>query len=243
MSERIELLGLPVDVLDRAGMLTRVQAYVDAGERRTVGYLNIHVANQAASSPPLQRFLRSVDLCYADGQGIVLGARLQGKHLPERMTGADWIWDLATLAQQRGWTLAWIGGEPGVSEDAGAALAARYPGLRVHAEHGYHSAEQVPEMLARVNAARPQIVLVGMGTPKQELWTARWRDHLDAPVVWCLGATADFVSGKTDRGPTWLNQNQEWLARLLTEPKRLWRRYLLGNPLFIARVIRERLRG
>ena len=173
----------------------------------------------------------------------VLGARLQGKHLPERMTGADWIWDLAKLAESQGWTLAWVGGEPGVSQAAAETLREKHPKLKLHSEHGFYSPEQTPALLARINAAEPDIVLVGMGTPTQEHWTAEHRSALSAPVVWCLGATADFESGKTDRGPGFLNQNAEWLARLITEPERLWKRYLLGNPLFIARVLKERVRS
>lgn len=242
-SERIQLLGLPVDVLDRDGMLSRVREMVRAGQPKTVAYLNVHVVNTARADAALTHFLQGVDLCYADGQGIVLGARLQGKHLPERMTGADWIWDLAALAESEGWTLAWVGGEPGVSQDAARVLRDKHPRLRLHPEHGYHSPEETPALLARLNQAAPDIVLVGMGTPIQEAWTAAHRHALQAPVVWCLGATADFVSGKTDRGPGFLNQNAEWLARLITEPGRLWKRYLLGNPLFLARVLKERVRG
>lgn len=239
--ERLHLLGLPVDVLDRAAMLAQVREMISGGAPKTVAYLNVHVVNSARRDPELTRFLQGVDLCYADGQGIVLGARLQGKHLPERMTGADWIWDLAALAESEGWTLAWVGGEPGVSEHAAKVLREKHPKLELHAEHGFHSPAQTPELLARINAAAPDIVLVGMGTPVQEQWAATNRPKLQAPVLWCLGATADFVSGKTDRGPGFLNQNAEWLARLLTEPGRLWKRYLLGNPLFIARVLRERV--
>lgn len=211
-----------------------------AGEPVTVGYLNVHVVNTAMRDEGLHAFLQGLDLCYADGSGVVLGARILGQDIPERMTGADWIWDLAESASGR-WRVAWIGGEPGVAEAAATALRERHPTLDLHAEHGFES--DSPALIARVNAFEPHIVLVGMGTPAQERWVASWRGDLDAPVVWCLGATADFVSGKTSRGPAWLHDNQEWLARLLTEPGRLWKRYLLGNPLFLARVLRERLRG
>lgn len=239
--ERLELLGLPVDVLDRAAMLAQVRQMIADGLPKTVAYLNVHVVNSARRDPELTRFLQAADLCYADGQGIVLGARLQGNHLPERMTGADWIWDLAALAESEGWTLAWVGSEPGVSQAAAKVLREKHPDLKLHPEHGFHNPEQTPALLERINAANADIVLVGMGTPLQERWTAQNRSNLHAPVVWCLGATADFVSGKTNRGPGFLNQNAEWLARLITEPGRLWKRYLLGNPLFIARVLKERV--
>lgn len=229
-----------MDVLDRPGLLGEVERRIATAQPTTVAYLNVHVVNTAARDEALTAFLRSVDLCYADGAGIVLGARILGHRLPERMTGADWIWDLASAAEGR-WRIAWIGGEPGVAEQAAEELRRAHPGLKLFAEHGFHDDSRA--LCARVNAFRPDIVLVGMGTPVQERWVQTWRGHLDAPVVWCLGATADFVSGKVDRGPAWLHDNQEWLARLLTEPGRLWKRYLLGNPLFLARVLRQRLRG
>ena len=244
---RFEILGLPVDVLDLEALLAAAGDLIAAGRRdgrpRTVAYLNVHVANTARRDADLTRFLRGVDLCYCDGAGVVLGARLLGHRLPERMTGADWIWDLAREAEARRWRIFWLGGEPGVTDRAAAELRDVHPNLHVDSDHGFHTPETTPALLERIAACDPDILLVGMGTPIQERWVA---DHLDAlavPVVWCLGATADFVAGEVDRGPAWLHDNQEWLARLLTEPGRLWRRYLIGNPVFLARVARQRLTG
>ena len=158
------------------------------------------------------------------------------------MTGADWIWDLAAHAEGR-YRLYWLGSEPGVTAEAANVLKARHPALDIVTDHGFH-AKTGPEndaLIARINEAMPAIVLVGMGTPVQELWVERNREAIQAPVVWVLGATADFVSGKVNRGPVWLHRNQEWLARLITEPRRLWRRYLIGNGVFLARVLKQRV--
>lgn len=125
-------------------------------------------------------------------------------------------------------------------------LSERWPGARfVAVEHGFHAwpGPETEALLARVDAAAPDIVLVGMGTPAQERWLAAHRDRIAAPVAWCLGATADFVSGRVSRGPAWLHTRQEWLARLVVEPGRLWRRFLVGNPRFFARVAWARLRA
>jgi N-acetylglucosaminyldiphosphoundecaprenol N-acetyl-beta-D-mannosaminyltransferase len=243
---RATLQGIPIDAVTLDELLERVGGWVDAHARRTVGYVNVHVLNVAADDPALTAFLRGLDLCYADGGGVVLGARLTGQQLPGRMTGADWIYDLGALAAQRGWRLGWLGGEPGVTTKAAEVLAERCPGLVVAGTwHGYFPREG-PEhdaLLAEIAAAKLDLLLVGMGTPIQEHWVASARDRLEVPVVWCLGATADFVSGKVDRGPAWLHQNQEWLARLITEPGRLWRRYLIGNPRFLGRMLVERFRS
>jgi N-acetylglucosaminyldiphosphoundecaprenol N-acetyl-beta-D-mannosaminyltransferase len=241
-ADRVHILGLPIDPLDVAGLLDRVEQYVVSGHQHTVSYLNVHVANTASRDPELRAFLDSVDLCYCDGAGIRLGARLLGHQLPERMTGADWIWDLAARSEGKH-RLFWLGGEPGITEQAANVLRERHPDLAISADHGYHAADQVPALLARIHDFSPDIVLVGMGTPTQERFVARWRAEIQVPVVWCLGATADFISGKVSRGPAILHHNAEWLARLLTEPGRLWRRYLFGNSRFLLRVGLARLRG
>lgn len=241
-TRRVRVLDLPVDAVDRDGLIERVGAFIDADARATVAYLNVHVANTAHKDARLREFLQGVDLCYCDGSGIRLGARILGASLPERMTGADWIHELAARAEGR-WRLAWVGGEPGVAEVAIAKLRERHPKLEARGWHGYYTDAETPAMIAEINAYAPQIVLVGMGTPTQERWVDAHRGDLQAPVVWCLGATADFVAGKVSRGPRWMLDNHlEWLARLIVEPGRLWRRYLLGNPQFLARVILERSR-
>ena len=111
--ERVRVLGLPVDVLTRADLLDRVAQLVRADGASTVAYLNVHVVNEAARDARLRAFLRQVELCYADGQGIVMGAKMLGQHLPERMTGADWIWDFAARAEGEGWRVAWLVDNPG----------------------------------------------------------------------------------------------------------------------------------
>ena len=124
-----------------------------------------------------------------------------------------------------------------MTTEAARVLCQSHPRLIIETEHGFHPPERDQEILDRINAFTPHIVLVGMGTPSQERWTERNRAKISAPVVWCLGATADFVSGQVRRpGPRWLVENHEWASRLLADPGRLWRRYLLGNTLFLFRV-------
>jgi N-acetylglucosaminyldiphosphoundecaprenol N-acetyl-beta-D-mannosaminyltransferase len=218
-----------------------VEALVNAGGAHTVTYVNVHVLNQAFGDPSLRAFLDQADLVYCDGNGVRLGARLLGERLPERMTGADWIWDLAATAEGR-WRLYWIGGEPGVTDAAAVALQQRHPRLAIGTDHGFHgrSGPEDAACLNRLNAFDPDIVLVGMGTPEQERWVAERRAQIRAPVVWCLGATADLVSGQVSRGPKWLTDRAEWVSRLVVQPGHLWRRYLVGNTVFVARVLRSR---
>jgi N-acetylglucosaminyldiphosphoundecaprenol N-acetyl-beta-D-mannosaminyltransferase len=241
----VTIQGIDVAPLTVAGLLDRIAALIHSNRRATVAYVNVHVLNEAARHPDLTAFLAGADVCYADGNGVVLAARLLGQALPGRMTGADWIHDLAARAATDGWRLGWIGGAPGVTQAAAGVLEAAHPGVQfVWLEHGFHekSGPANDAVLQSLAEARPDVLLVGMGTPTQERWVAENRDRMECPVVWCVGATADFVSGTVNRGPRVLYENQEWLARLLVDPKRLWRRFLVGNPRFFARVLRTRLR-
>ena len=207
----------------------------------TVAYANIHVINQAQNNPDLLQFLRDASLVYCDGNGVRLGARITGQTLPPRNTGADWIWDVARHAEDK-WRIFWIGGNPGVAEEAASKLAEAFPGLAIETDHGFHERVGAVDTacIDRINAFEPDIVLVGMGTPEQERWVQQRRAALNAPVVWCIGATADLVSGRVARGPDWLVGQAEWVARLAQDPIRLWRRYLLGNPAFVLRALRQR---
>lgn len=242
---RVRLLAVPVDPISFPELLAEVADAVSARRRRLITYANVHVLNQSVTDEGLRAFLNRADVVFCDGNGARLGARLVGAELPHRMTGADWIWELAERAAREGWRLYWIGGEPGVTEAAAEALKARFPALILGFDHGFH-ARSGPEDEACVQAINdfyPDIILVGMGTPEQERWVEARAGRLQAPVIWCLGATADFVSGRVRRGPRWLTDRAEWLDRLISDPGRLWRRYLLGNGLFLARVLASRIRG
>jgi N-acetylglucosaminyldiphosphoundecaprenol N-acetyl-beta-D-mannosaminyltransferase len=233
-----------VHALDLPSLLTRLDGMIASGGRFTVGYANVHTVNQALEHADVAEFMRQADVVYCDGNGVRLAAALLGDQLPRRMTGADWIWDLARHCAERGHRLYWIGGAEGVTERAAAALQRAEPGLDVAGTwHGFFdkTGDGSEEVVRHVNASEPHVVLVGMGTPVQERWITRYRDAIDAPVVWALGATADFVSGELDRGPALLyDHGLEWLARLTVDPRRLWQRYLIGNTTFVARVLSER---
>lgn len=209
----------------------------------TILYANVHVLNVAFGNPQLRRQLNSATTVYCDGSGVRLGARLAGDYLPPRLTAADWIDDLCALAALRNVGIFFLGGEEGVAQRAASALGERHPGLRVTgAHHGFLSEVDSRRVVDDVNRSGSGILVVGMGTPIQEAWIERWRDEIQVPVVWAVGALLDFVAGVQRRAPRWLREhNLEWLWRLGTDPVRLWRRYIVGNPVFLIRVAMGRM--
>jgi N-acetylglucosaminyldiphosphoundecaprenol N-acetyl-beta-D-mannosaminyltransferase len=236
------VFDIPIDLGHPPELLRRITGWVGhGGTPRRVMYVNAHVLNQSQENADLRQALASADLVYCDGYGVRLAARALEMAIPHRMTGADWIWGLAALCQSSGQSIYLLGSEPGVAARAARRLRRWYPQLSVvGAHHGYFDLDSAhaERVVEDINARRPNIVLVGMGTPKQEVWLERQAERIDADVLWTVGALFDYVSGRVPRAPKWLADNGlEWIFRLAIEPQRMWRRYLLGNPVFLARVI------
>jgi len=241
-----EIFGVPVETDPPAQLLRRIVDHAHRRERVRVAYVNAHVLNQSQSNSELLDALRASDVVYCDGYGVRLAARLIGLRVPFRMTGADWIWGIAALCEESSLSLYLLGSDPGASAEAAESLRRWYPRLEVTGtHHGYFELDSPhsERVLEHIAEHKPDLLLVGMGTPQQELWVDRYFDRIEAPVVWTVGALFDYLSGRVPRAPHWLADNgAEWIFRLAMEPRRMWRRYLLGNPVFLSRVFEERRR-
>jgi len=238
---------IPIDLGQPADVLRAITGWAASangtGGRKRVMYANAHVLNQSVEVPALRRILGEADLVYCDGYGVRVAARALGVEEPHRMTGADWVWGLASICEADGISLYLLGSEPGAAREATRRLRRWHPDLDVvGAHHGYFEADTPhnERVLEDINACRPNILLVGMGSPKQELWVDRYADRLDVDILWTVGALFHYVSGRVPRAPRWVADNGlEWIFRLGIEPQRMWRRYLLGNPVFLSRVVAE----
>jgi N-acetylglucosaminyldiphosphoundecaprenol N-acetyl-beta-D-mannosaminyltransferase len=237
------LFDIPIDLAQPADVLETITGWALEERARRVMYVNAHVVNQARVTPGLAEAMGRADLVYCDGYGVRLAARVLGRPVPHRMTGADWVWSLARLCELAGHRLYLLGSEPPLAQEAAARLHKWCPQLQVcGAHHGFFDLDSPhnERVIEHINEHHPRIVLVGMGTPKQELWVDRYADRLDGAVVWTVGSLFDYVSGRMPRAPRWLADNGlEWIFRLAIEPHRMWRRYLLGNPVFLRRVLTE----
>lgn len=240
--DTINLLGIDIDALDTTGLRDKIVAFTQTKTARTVMYVNADCMLIARKNKQYQHVLNQADLVYADGVGVVWGAKLWGHSLPGRSTGADFMPDFCQTFADIGLRLFFLGASPGVAEQAAKQLRKKIPNLLITGtHHGYFTPEQEQEVITKIQSAKPDIVVVGLGAPYQEFWISEHADTLGGTVLWGVGGLFDFLSGNTKRGPQWLlDHGFEWLCRLLTEPKRLWRRYLIGNTTFIFYLLQNR---
>jgi N-acetylglucosaminyldiphosphoundecaprenol N-acetyl-beta-D-mannosaminyltransferase len=243
----VDVFGVPIASLRLAELLEYIRLTVRrAGHPHVpflIGYANAHTCNMLIENEDYRRAIGQVDLVYADGNGPRLAAWLSGSWLPPRMTGADWIYDLCQLCSREGFRLFFLGAGPGIAEEAAKRLCARFPDLSVvGALDGFFSPEQQDAVLDAIRRAAPDILILGMGTPRQELWMAQQKRALEVPVIWGAGGAFDYASGRLPRPPRWMRSLAlEWLGRMLIEPQRLGLRYLVGLPVFMARAVRQGL--
>lgn len=237
----IHLLGIRISVVDVEGVLRRIDDRVGQPGCALVNNVNIRACNLAFEQPEFRRILNESAAVFCDGYGVKLAARLRGKRLGERMTPPDWVDRLFARGVARGWSFFFVGDEMPVVEAFARAARDRHPGLNVAgAHHGFFSDgdDAAEALLARLRAARPDVILTGMGMPRQEYWADGARSRLDHGVIVATGALFRWYAGIERRAPRWMSaRGLEWLHRLLTRPARNFRRYVLGIPRFYWRVL------
>jgi len=241
--DSIDFLGVPVGLFTMDALLIRLQALLAAPGCAVAHGVNAHVVNLTCQYPEFLQALRRADLLYADGASLVLASRWLSRHLPEKLTTTD-IWPrLCELAVVRGYRFFLLGGKPGLAARAAGQAQSQYPGLQIVGAHQGYFDFQDQGVVAAINAARPDLLWVGMGDPRQVLWTAAWRPQLEVGLVLTCGGMFKIVAGELARlSPQWRQRGFEWAYRLWQEPA-TWRRYLLGLPLFGLRVLSQCLRG
>ena len=244
-ADPVELLGIPIHPVSPAQLVEAIVAFGRGDRLRRVYNVNVHAMNLAGDDPEFAGWLRGADLVFCDGYGVKWGARLAGVSIPHRMTPPDWIDAFAAATARAGQRVFALGDEPGVAERFQAELAARHPGyLSAGAHHGFF-AKQGPEnqaVLDAIAASGATHLLVGFGMPLQERWIESNADRLSVRVALPVGALFRWITGDETRAPRWLTDNGlEWLARLGRHPLRHFRRYVVGNPRFLARVVRSRI--
>ncbi|UCE58136.1 MAG: WecB/TagA/CpsF family glycosyltransferase [Phycisphaerales bacterium] len=242
---RIEIAGIPFDVVNFQETLDLIIGLAKGGRTSYVVTPNVDHVVRTYRAPELRSLYTSADLVVADGTPLIWASRLLGKPLPERVAGSDLFPALCAKAADNDLSVFLLGGAPGTADQAAAILQQRHPRLKVAGTYcppfGFEEdADESARILSRIKEAKPAILFVGLGSPKQERWIVANREACGAKVSIGVGISFSFVCGHVHRAPRWMQRlGFEWLHRLLQEPRRLWRRYLVDDTLFFALVVKQ----
>jgi N-acetylglucosaminyldiphosphoundecaprenol N-acetyl-beta-D-mannosaminyltransferase len=240
----IDVARVPVDAVDARAALARIDGFI--ASRRPHYNIAINAAKvvEFQDDPALRAAILDAHLRTADGQAVVWAARLLGRPVPERIAGIDLMQLLLAHAAERGYTVYLLGARPAVVAACAARANRRYPGLRIVGyRDGYFTRDEEPAVVTAIREARPDILFLGFGTPAKEYFMHRHYRALDVPFVMGVGGTFDVFAGLVKRAPRWMQRSGlEWAFRLAQEPRRMWRRYLVGNTRFVALVARDGVR-
>jgi exopolysaccharide biosynthesis WecB/TagA/CpsF family protein len=243
MLKKMRLLGVPVAMISPEEALVEIERLYLTDTPAMVAYVNAHTLNLAQGDIEYRRVLQEADLVLNDGSGVAMAARLQGQRFPANLNGTDFNPQVVRLASEHDWPVFFLGGRLGVARSAAERLQGRFIRLNVAGyRDGYFEDESA--VVDEVKRSGAGLLMVALGNPKQELFLARNLAATGARLGVGVGAFFDFTAGAVPRAPRWMNRaGIEWVYRLAQEPGRMWRRYILGNPLFLARAMREAVRN
>ena len=238
----VNILGVDVAAMTADEALSSIESYQQQSDTTLVAFANAHFINCAWRDADFGTLLSRHCLILNDGVGVDLAARVFGSRFPENLNGTDFSPKVLALAAARGWRVALVGSPPGVADAAAEVLTRTFPGLQiVCTAHGFLTDEESMSLADQLNQLDVDLLFVGMGCPRQERWASVYAPLAGVSVVFCVGAFFDFTVGSFPRAPEQLRQwRLEWLFRLGHEPRRLFRRYVVGNPVFLSRVLATR---
>ncbi|MFB3895210.1 MAG: WecB/TagA/CpsF family glycosyltransferase [bacterium] len=233
------IFDLNIDKITCQGVLQKLEEYIASRKTHQIAYLNAHCINRTFRDEQYRKIILDSDIVYADGMALVWVSHLTNDPLPERVNAGDFLPDLCRLCEEKQYKLFFLGSEPGVAETAAEQLGKQYSKLKiVGTQHGYFTESEEQSIISKINNAEPDILIVGFGVPQQEKWLAKHLHQLQVPVAWGVGALLEYYALKTPRAPRWMRQSGlEWLFRLYLEPRRMWKRYLVGNMVFVMHVL------
>jgi N-acetylglucosaminyldiphosphoundecaprenol N-acetyl-beta-D-mannosaminyltransferase len=244
---RIDVLGVPVSAITMAQALEAIDTWIACRTPQYICVTGVHGVMESGRDESLRAIHARAGLVTPDGMPLVWLARHAGQPQVERVYGPDLMLAVCSASVPCGWRHFFYGGSPGVAGRMASRLQSRFPGLQIAGEYAppFHELSTLEDkaIVERINATTPDLVWVGLSTPKQERWMAAHVGRLTAPVLIGVGAAFDFHAGVKRQAPRWMQRSGlEWSFRLMTEPRRLWKRYLVNNPQFVWRISQQLLR-
>jgi len=243
----ISLLGVTFHALSMNDTMDVLETFIREQRPRQVCLSNAYTVALCQKDLELKSVLNKADLVLADGMSIIWGGRWIGAQVPERIAGPDLMYEFSLLAATKGYRIYLMGSTEATLQKLKEQLLTLCPGIQIAGTYSPAMCEKLSEkenlnILEAIRSANAHILFVGMSCPKQEIWISENLHRLPVPVSLGVGAAFDFLSGNVPRAPDWLRKNGlEWLYRLYCEPRRLWRRYLLGNAVFLAALAKASL--
>jgi len=239
-----ELFGVPVAAITMDTTLGLVEEAVATRRPLQIGVVNAAKLVNIQRDTELRADVLSSDLVLADGMAVVWASRLLGRGLPERVTGIDLMMGMLTRANAAGYRVYCLGATPEVLGGVLGRIKREYPGIAIAgSHHGYFKETEEGAVAAHIEAARPDILLIAMTSPRKERFLSRWSRQLAVPVCHGVGGSFDVFAGYVQRAPErWQRMGLEWLYRIKQEPRRLWKRYFTTNSAFVAMVAGALLR-
>jgi N-acetylglucosaminyldiphosphoundecaprenol N-acetyl-beta-D-mannosaminyltransferase len=244
----VRILGTPVSIVSFKDVLTLFEEWVAEHHGRFVVFRDVHGVMRARNDPKLQKAHEHADLIAPDGMPLVWVVKIAGINGISRVPGPDLMPAVCKRGLAHGWKHYFFGGAPGVAESVATELTKKFPGIIISGVQSPPFRKLTKEedelVCATIREAQPDFVWVGLGTPKQEIWMDEHRDKCGGAILLGVGAAFDIAAGTTQRAPKWMQEyGIEWIFRLLNDPKRLWRRYLVLAPIFVCSATIEILRG
>lgn len=245
MIQHQSILGLKISNVDVPLLHGFIEYTIKNNSKSKIGNLNINAANIGYENKWYKDYVNSCDVVFCDGKGVQLGLLISKKIIPPQITYHTWMWELAEHCNTKKHRLFLLGSKEGIAQKVKDILLIKYPSLFVKSHHGYFNKnnDENTHVINKINDFGTQILVVGFGMPVQEKWILDNQERINANIVLNGGAYLDWMCGVKKQSPMWMTKiGLEWLYRLMIEPKRLFYRYVIGNPLFIYRVIKERIR-
>ena len=239
-TDSVHLLGMRVDRVDMDEALRLIERFVQELTPHHIVTADASMVVTATQDEEFNRIVNASDLVTPDGAGILWATKRLGAPIRTKVSGVDLSAQCCALSAEKGWRVFFFGAAPGIAEEAAARIRARFPGANIVGfRDGYFTPEDEPKVVEEIKAARPDILLVALGIPKQEKFIDRHKETLGVPVCIGVGGTLDVFSGTVRRAPVWMqNAGLEWLHRLLSNPKKISKVALL--PLFALMTLREK---